>query len=258
VTRRSIIEYAEAVRERYFRSSKKTKTEMLNEFVVTTGLHRKAVIRLLNRRNRSPAKKRSGRPRLYGLEVMAALKVAWEAADRLCSKRFHPFLPELVGILKRKDELSLTEETETQLCRMSASTIDRLLRRWRGSGLRRSLSTTKPGTLLKNAIAVRTFSDWYENKPGFLEVDLVAHCGESSEGFYLTTLSSVDVATGWCEPMAVWGKGQDRVGGAVYDVRKRLPMPLLGLDSDNGSEFINQSLYDYCRRNGITFTRSRS
>jgi hypothetical protein len=258
VTRRSIIEYAEAVRERYFRSSKKTKTEMLNEFVATTGLHRKAVIRLLNRRNRSPAKKRSGRPRLYGLEVMAALKVAWEAADRLCSKRFHPFLPELVGILKRKDELSLTEETETQLCRMSASTIDRLLRRWRGSGLRRSLSTTKPGTLLKNAIAVRTFSDWNENKPGFLEVDLVAHCGESSEGFYLTTLSSVDVATGWCEPMAVWGKGQDRVGGAVYDVRKRLPMPLLGLDSDNGSEFINQSLYDYCRRNGITFTRSRS
>jgi len=141
---------------------------------------------------------------------------------------------------------------------MSASTIDRILRRWRGSGRRRGLSTTKPGTLLKNSIPVRTFSDWNENKPGFLEADLVAHCGDSAEGFYLTTLSTVDVATGWCEPVAVWGKGQDRVGGAIYDVRKRLPMPLLGLDSDNGSEFINQSLYDYCRRNGITFTRSRS
>jgi len=258
VTRRSITEYAEAVRVRYFRALKKAKTEMLNEFVATTGMHRKAVIRLLNRRSRSPGKKGGGRPRLYGPGVMAALKVAWEATDRLCSKRFHPFLPELVGILKRAGELSLAEETETQLCRMSPSTIDRILQRWRGSGRHRGLSTTKPGTLLKNSIPVRTFSDWNENKPGFLEADLVAHCGDSAEGFYLTTLSTVDVATGWCEPVVVWGKGQARVGGAVYDVRKRLPMPLLGLDSDNGSEFINQSLYNYCRRNGITFTRSRS
>jgi len=258
VTRRSIKEYAEAVRERYFRCSKKAKTEMLNEFVATTGLHRKAAIRLLNRRDRPPLRKRRGRPRLYGLEVMAALKVAWEATDRLCSKRFHPFLPELTGILKRKGELSLSEEIETQLCRMSPSTIDRILRRWRGSGLRRSLSTTKPGTLLKNVIPVRTFSEWNEKKPGFLEADLVAHCGDSAEGFYLTTLSTVDVATGWCEPVVVWGKGQERVGGAIHHVRERLPMPLLGLDSDNGSEFINHGLYDYCQRWGITFTRARS
>ncbi len=215
MTRRSITEYAEAVRGRYFRASRKAKTEMLNEFVATTGMHRKAVIRLLNQRNRSPGKKRGGRPRLYGLEVMAALKVAWEATDRLCPKRFHPFLPELVGILKRTGELSITEQAEGQLYRMSPSTIDRILRRWRGSGRHRGLSTTKPGTLLKNAIPVRTFSDWNENKPGFLEADLVAHCGDSTEGFYLTTLSTVDVATGWCEPVAVWGKGQDRVGGAV-------------------------------------------
>ncbi len=173
MTRRSILEYAEAVRERYLRSSKKKKTEMLNEFVATTGLHRKAVIRLLNRRSRSSVRKRRGRPRLYGLEAMAALKVVWEATDRLCSKRFHPFLPELAGILKRKGELSLSEETEAQLCQMSPSTIDRILRRWRGKGLRRSLSTTKPGTLLKNAIPVRTFSEWNKSSPAFLRLTLL-------------------------------------------------------------------------------------
>ena len=109
----------------------------------------------------------------------------------------------------------MTEETEAQLCHMSASTIDRLLRRWRVNGRRCGLSTTKPGTLLKNSIPIRTFSDWNENKPGFLEADLVAHCGESAERFYLTTLSTVDVATSWSEPVAVWGKGQERVGGCL-------------------------------------------
>lgn len=258
MTRQSILEYAEAVRGRYLRSTKGAKTKILNEFVAATGLHRKAAIRLLNRRGEPSGSKRSGRPHLYSLEAMGALKIAWEATDHLCSKRFQPFLPELVAILRAKGEISATEETEAQLRHMSASTIDRILRRWRGNGRRHGLGTTKPGTLLKNAIVVRTFSEWNEGKPGFLEVDLVAHCGDSSEGFYLTTLSAVDVATGWYEPVAVWGKGQARVGGAVHEVRKRLPMPMLGLDSDNGSEFINQSLYEYCRRNDITFTRSRS
>ena len=258
MTRRSILEYAEAVRGRYLRSKKKEKTKILNEFAATTGLHRKAVIRLLNRGSKPPGNKRSGRPRFYSSEAIAALKIGWEATDRLCSKRFRPFLPEMVKILKEKGEISISKETEDQLCRMSASTIDRILRRWRSKGPKYGLSTTKPGVLLKNAIPVKTFSEWNESKPGFLEVDLVAHCGESVEGFYLTTLSAVDVATGWYEPVAVWGKGQARVGGAIYDVRKQLPMPLLGLDSDNGSEFINHSLYEYCRRNAITFTRSRS
>jgi len=234
------------------------KAKILDEFVAASGMHRKAVIRLLNRRNNTGEGKRSGRPRLYGLEAMMALKIAWEATDRLCSKRIQPFLPELVNILNRNGDLNITEQTQTQLYQISTATIDRILRRWRAGKLRHGLGTTKPGTLLKDAIPVRTFSEWNESKPGFLEVDLVAHCGDSAEGFYLTTLSAVDVATGWYEPVAVWGKGQARVGGAIYDVRQRLPIPLLGLDSDNGSEFINHSLYDYCRRNAITFTRSRS
>jgi hypothetical protein len=152
----------------------------------------------------------------------------------------------------------MTTEIETQLCQMSPSTIDRLLHAWRRLGGRRPSSTTKPSSLLKSSIPIRTFADWQDDQPGFLEVDLVSHCGESSEGFYLTTLSTVDVASGWSECIGVWGKGQERVGGAIHRVRKRLPFPLLGLDSDNGSEFINQHMYRYCRREGITFTRSRS
>jgi len=152
----------------------------------------------------------------------------------------------------------MTAEIEVQLCQVSPSTMDRLLRPWRRLGGRRPFTTTKPGSLLKSSIPIRTFADWQEDRPGFLEVDLVPHCGESGEGFYLTTLSTVDVDSGWSECVGVWGKGQERVGGAVHRVRQRLPFSLLGLDSDNGSEFINQHLYNYCRREGITFTRSRS
>ncbi len=112
--------------------------------------------------------------------------------------------------------------------------------------------------MLKSSIPIRTFADWQEDSPGFLEVDLVSHCGESAEGFYLTTLCTVDVTSGWSECIGVWGKGQQRVGAAIHQVRQRLPFPLLGLDSDNGSEFINQHLYNYCRRERINFTRSRS
>ena len=142
MTRRSIAEYAQAVRGRYCLAGKKVKTEILNEFVATTRMHRKSVIRLLNRRDRRGGKEKRGRPRLYGHEAMAALKVIWEASDCLCSKRLQPFVPELVSILKRCGELTVTEEIEAQLCRMSQSTIDRLLRRWRDRGTRRGLSTS--------------------------------------------------------------------------------------------------------------------
>ncbi len=257
MTRGSIREYTEAVRGRYFRATKKEKGRILDEFTEVIGCHRKAAIRLLRRANQPGANKSRGRPLQYGAAT-DALRVAWEATDRLCSKRLHPFLPELVKVLRRHGDRTITAEIEAQLCRMSPSTIDRLLRPWRRLGGRRPFTTTKPGSLLKSSIPIRTFADWQEDGPGFLEIDLVSHCGESAEGFYLTTLSTVDVASGWSECMAVWGKGQERVGAAVHRVRQRLPFPLLGLDSDNGSEFINQHLYRYCQREGITFTRSRS
>ena len=257
MTRGSIREYTEAVRGRYLLASKKERGKILDEFTKVIGCHRKAAIRLLRRGNQPGTNKRRGRSRQYDTAVAEALRVAWEATDRLCSKRLHPFLPELVKVLRRHGDMTMTTEIEAQLCRISPSTIDRLLHSWRRLGGRRPFTTTKPGSLLKNSIPIRTFADWQEDRPGFLEVDLVPHCGGSSEGFYLTTLSTVDVASGWSECMGVWGKGQERVGAAVHRVRQRLPFPILGLDSDNGSEFINQHLYSYCHREGITFTRSR-
>jgi len=258
MTRGSIREYVEAVKERYLRATKKERGRILNEFATVTGYHRKSAIRLLQRKKAGIIYRRRGRPKQYKPYIVEALKVAWEAADRICSRRLHPFLPELVKVLRQYGEKIMTGKIEIQLCKMSPSTIDRLLHPYRRTGGRHPFSTTKPGSLLKNSIPIRTFADWEENHPGFLEADLVAHCGESAEGFYLTTLSTVDVATGWSECVGVWGKGQERVGGAIHQLQKRLPFPFLGLDSDNGSEFINQHLYTYCRRKKITFTRSRS
>ena len=258
MTRRSIIEYAEELKKRYFRASKEEKGKMLDEFTQVTGLHRKAAIRLLNRVVESSGKRRSGRPRKYDSGVIDSLKNVWEASDRLCSKRLKPFMPEILGVLRRHGELRINADTQAQLCQISPSTIDRLLRPYRKVGGRRGFTTTRPGNLLKNMIPIRTFADWQENKPGFVEADLVAHCGESTEGFYLNTLCAVDIDSGWTECLPVWGKGQERVKTAVHRMRQRLPFVLLGVDSDNGSEFINQCFNTYCRQNNITFTRSRA
>lgn len=258
MTRHSIREYAQAIRNRYQKANKKEKTKILDEFTKTTGLHRKAAIRLLNRVNKPQSTRRRGRPRKYSNEVVGALKIAWEAGDRLCSKRLHPFLPEMVRVLRKNGESNITVEVETQLGRISPSTIDRLLHPFRQQGGRSSFSTTKPGSLLKNSIPIRTFTDWQENRPGYLEADTVAHCGDSVEGFYLNTLMAVDIASGWAEGSGVWGKSQERVGSAIHGIRRRFPFPILGLDTDNGGEFINQHLFSYCRREHIAFTRSRS
>ncbi len=169
MTRKSIREYTQAIRGRYRKVNKKEKTRILDEFIKTTGLHRKAAIRLLNRVNKPQATRRPGRPRQYDNEVVRVLKAAWEAGDRLCSKRLHPFLPEMVRVLRENRENLITAEVESQLCRISPSTIDRLLHPFRQQGGRRSFSTTKPGSLLKNSIPIRTFTDWQENRPGYLE-----------------------------------------------------------------------------------------
>jgi len=258
MTRGSIVEYIIAVRGRYLKATKGGKSDILDEFMRVTGYHRKSAIRVLCGKDQKVKRKKRGRPRKYDSIVMHELKHIWEITDHLCSKRLCPFLPELIDVMKRTGNRVISREVENRLREISPSTIDRLLCSCRQkSGVRR-FNTTRPGTLLKSSIPIRTFADWQENSPGFFEVDLVAHCGESVEGFYLNTLSAVDVATGWIECMGVWGKGQSRVGAAIHYVGQRLPFPMLGLDSDNGSEFINQHLLSYCRQEHITFTRSRS
>ena len=258
MTRPSLREYAAVQRARYLTASRAEKGRLLNEVVAVTKLHRKAAIRLLRRAPRVPhARSGAGRPRVYGAAVAEAAARLWEATGHIGPQRLQPFVSELLDRLLRAGELTLTPDVDKLVRRLSSATLGRLLAPARATRPPRGLSTTRAGTWLRHEIPIRTFTEWSDTGPGFLEIDLVAHCGSSTQGFYLCTLCAVDIATAWVELEAVWGKGHKRVGGAIHRVRQRLPMPLLGLDSDNGSEFINQSLYDYCRHGGITFTRSR-
>ena len=250
-------ELLEAIRPRYLQANRAEKGRILDEFVATTGYHRKYAIRLVRHGPpRRPASRRPGR-RTYTPAVVHALTQVWEVCDGICSRRLHPFLPEIVEVLERHHELVLTPETKALLLRMSRATMDRLLKPARERRPQRGLSTTKPGTLLKKAIPVRTFADWDDVHPGFLELDLVAHCGDSTNGEYIHTLDSVDISTGWSECVAVPNRGQQAVFAALQTVRERLPFPLLGIDSDNDSAFINDHLYRYTQAEKITFTRSR-
>jgi hypothetical protein len=258
MTRGSILEYLQAVRGRYLGATKEEKRKILDEFVRVTGYHRKSAIRALNKQGRIKLTEKRGRPKRYQSSVAGELKYMWEITDHLCSKRLHPFLPELIDVVKRNGGHIISPEVETDLRALSTATMDRLLRTCHQKVRRGRFSTTRPGTLLKHSIPIRTFADWTEDSPGFFEADTVAHCGDSVEGFYLNTLSAVDVATGWIECMGTWGKGQSRIGQGIHRIRQRLPFTMLGLDSDNGSEFINQHLLNYCRQKHITFTRSRS
>jgi hypothetical protein len=228
----------------------------MDEFIAATGYHRKYANRLLKHGLKPRGYKRSGRRKVYQGEVVKVLEQIWEICGRICSKRLHPFLPEIVTVLERNGEIQTTPEIKHLLLRMSRSSIDRCLQKARFEK-HKGLSTTKPGTLLKKAIPVRTWHDWDENLAGFLEMDLVAHCGSSAEGQFLYTLTATDVSTGWTECFALPNKTQIVVSKTISGMRTRLPFPLLGIDSDNGSEFINDLLYRYCLEEKITFTRSR-
>jgi hypothetical protein len=250
-------ELVEAIRSRYWKANRAEKGRILDEFVATTGYGRKWGIELLRSGPPPPRAGHGGRPQVYSPVVVGALRVVAEASDWLCGKRLAPFLPELVPALEAEGVLVVETADRDRLLGMSAATIDRRLRPFRVQLRPHGLSTTKPGTLLKQQVAVQTYTPWEEQRPGFVEIDLVAHCGTSTAGHYLNTLTVTDIATTWTECVGVWGKGQAAVFAGLERVRKRLPFPLLGIDSDNGSEFLNAHLVRYCERERITFTRSR-
>jgi len=257
MSQRSKRELLEEIRPRYLKSKKSKKKIMLDEFVSATGYHRKYAIRILKHGRPRQSGKKHGFHKIYQGEVVVALEQIWEVCGRICSKRLQPFLPEMLKVLERCGELQLPEQTKTLLLQMSRSTIDRCLGSARFEHPQHGLSTTKPGSLLKKAIPVRTFTPWDEDQPGFLEIDLVAHCGGTMEGQFLYTLTCVDLSTGWIECLPVRRRTEQAVFEAIQTMRTFLPFLLLGIDSDNGGEFINDLLYQYCLSEKITFTRSR-
>jgi hypothetical protein len=252
-------ELVEVVQPRYLKASKFEKQKILDEFTAATGYHRKHAIRVLKNKvqvqNRLKGKTKTYK-RVYRGEVVQVLEQIWEIYGHLCSKRLQPFLPEAIRVLERCQEIELSKDTKDLLLRISSASIDRCLRPIRLPSPH-GLSTTKPGSLLKSLIPIHTFTEWDEERPGFLEVDLVAHCGNTTEGQFLCTLTCTDICTGWTDVTGLLHRSHQAVSEALRLMRQRLPFPLLGIDSDKGGEFINDLLYQYCRDEKITFTRSR-
>ncbi len=252
-------ELLEVVRPRYRKANKREKQKMLDEFTSTTGYHRKYAIRVLKNQRRVHNRLK-GKTKIYKTiyrgEVVQVLEQIWEIYGHICSKRLQPFLPEAIRVLERCQEIELSKDTKALLLKISSASIDRCLRPIRIKSPH-GLSTTKPGSLLKSLIPVRTFTEWDEERPGFMEVDLVAQCGNTTEGQFLNTLTCTDLCTGWTDVTALLHRSQEAVSQAIYLMRQRLPFALLGIDSDNGSEFINDLLYRFCLDEKITFTRSR-
>ena len=245
---------------RYKNAARPEKKRILDEFLASTGFHRKHATRLLNQilRGERPRRERRGRVRRYGAAVQDALITACRTVNYICGKRLVPFLPELLPTLERHGHLSLSDPTRQHLLGMSASTADRILRQFRVAHRPHGKSTTKSGQLLKHRVPIRTFADWEETGPGFMEADLVAHCGVHADGPFLHTLVLTDVATGWTECLALLHRSEADVLQALQIVRQLLPFQLVGLDTDNGSEFMNYGLLAYCERETIQFTRGRA
>ena len=246
--------------KRYVRASKRQRGLMLDELCALAGYNRSYAARLLRAKARGapPARKRRrGRRPTYDRELLGPLAKVWATLGGICGTRVAAAMAGTLEALERHGELDLADDQRAQLTSMSARTIDRLLAAKRRRLRLRGRAMTKPGTLLKSQIPVRTFADWDDARPGFLEIDLVAHEGGDPHGEFAYSLCATDVASGWTEPRIVRNRARRWTFEALMDVRVALPFRLLGIDSDNGSEFINAHLAGFCAEQQISFTRSR-
>jgi hypothetical protein len=252
-TRRELVA---TIRDRYQAAARRDKQRILDEFVALTGYHRKHAVRVLGSAIDEEQPSRPPRERIYGVAVRDALVMLWEASDRVCGKRLKPLLPTLVTALERHGHLTLDPVVRERLLVASAATIDRMLASPRASaqGRRRR---RRARSAASRSIPVRTFADWEQPEPGFLEIDLVAHCGDTGAGSFVHTLTLTDVASGWTECIALLVRESTLVVDALDRLRSTMPFPLRGIDTDNGSEFINEALVEYCSKHKVEFTRSR-
>jgi hypothetical protein len=249
-------ELVQALRSRYRASSRAEKTCILQEFASISGYHRKSAIRILNGSCEfcEPSFARL-RPRLYDEAIRQALIVLWEASDRVCGKRLKALLPVLLPALERHKHLQVDPAIRAKLTDISAATVDRLLREVRSANSRGR--ARRAPTALRRSVPIRTFADWDDPPPGYMEMDLVAHSGETAAGSYVQTLSLTDLFSGWTECVPLLVRDSALVIEAVDALRGSLPFMLRGLDVDNGSEFLNDALVRYCAMQRIEFTRSR-
>lgn len=254
-------DYLKEVKRLYKKAKTKTaKGALITNAVEITGMHRKSLIRLIHKKKQKKPNAKlpetRGRKARYSGDFHEALIICWHAVNDICAERLQPFLSDLVTKLEDLGELDISDYTRYLLTSASISTVRRHLRRAK----RRSvvpLGTTKPGNLLKKQIAVR-YGRWNEENPGWLESDTVAHGGDNSAGQFIHTYDFIDIATAWNEQVATMGMGERATVAGFGEMKSRFPFKILGIDSDNGSEYINNHLYRYCKRQHITFTRSRS
>lgn len=260
MARQSKRQYLQSIHERYRRARRAEKTAMLEEFCKVCGYNRKYAIWLLKRPLSQPKahRPRTKRSVTYSKTAISTLAKVWEASGYLCSQRLKAALPQWLPWIKKHFDIS--QELEKQLLAISARQMDRRLFSHKRSAKRRLYGTTRPGSLLKHMIPIKT-EHWDVTLPGYLEIDLVSHSGASAAGEFLYTLDCVDIATGWVECQAVMGKGQHGIVEALKQIEQRLPFRLRGIDSDNGSEFINAHLFNFCQQRpknqSVQFTRSR-
>lgn len=255
----SRLEYLKKIKSKYLKAEKREKSQILDEYCGNTGHNRKYITRRLSPKvdlTKNEWKKRKKKKWIYSADDICELSKVWEILDYPCGQRLKPVMGEIIDKLVEFGELDITNDAISKLKRISSATVDLRLRPYRKKLLRKITSTTKPGSLIKKQIPIRT-SSWNEKRIGYSELDTVAHCGDNNSGEFINSLNLTDILTGWTDGIAVMGKAQKRIQDGLDNIKKRLPFKLRAIDPDNGSEFINWQLFGYCLARKIEFTRGR-